>query len=62
MPPMTNTTKNAITHSSGTRHTGRPPHSVAIQANTWMPLGMAMSRLPTAKKLMPRKVSPVANM
>jgi hypothetical protein len=42
MPPSTKMKKNPATNHIGAVHRGRPSQIVAIQANTWMPDGMAM--------------------
>ena len=49
-------------NSMGTRSTGRPSHRVAIQAKTWIPVGMAMAALAAEKKPSDSSGSPVANM
>ena len=50
------------TNSIGTRSTGLPSHSVAIQANTWMPIGIAMAVLAAEKNESDSSGRPVVNM
>ena len=61
-PPTTKMVRYPATHSMGTLHTGRPLHSVAIQAKSWMPVGTATSMLATAKKACDKAGMPIANM
>ena len=50
-PPRTNTKKNPSTNSIGDFRLTSPSHNVAIQQNTWMPLGMAIMRLAAVKNV-----------
>ena len=49
-------------NSIGTRSTGLPSQSVAIQAKTWMPIGIAMAVLAAEKKESDMSGRPVVNM
>lgn len=46
----------------GTRSTGLPSQSVASQAKTWMPIGIAIAVLAAEKKERDSRGSPVAYM
>ena len=48
-PPATNTIRKPTSQSIGTLYTGRPSHSVASQAKTWIPVGIATSILAAEK-------------
>ena len=49
-PPSTKTTMNASANSNGGLKDGRPLQIVAIQAKTWMPLGMAIAHAGAAEE------------
>jgi hypothetical protein len=61
-PPMTNVNRNPRMKSIGVRRSGRPAMIVAIQANTWIPLGMVIIRLAAEKNVRAMAGMPVANM
>ena len=61
-PPTTKISRKPAIHSIGTLQTGRPLHSVAIHAKSWIPVGMATSMLATAKKACDKAGMPTANM
>jgi hypothetical protein len=48
-PPMVNVKMNPSAHSIGTRSWIEPPHIVAIQENTLIPVGTAMTMVAKAK-------------
>ena len=50
-PPMTKVTMKPTAKSIGVLKTGRPFQMVAIQAKTWMPLGMLTVMLAAVKKV-----------
>ena len=50
------------TNSDGVVERSRPAAMVAIQANTWMPLGSATAMLAAEKKLSDSAGMPVVNM
>ena len=53
-PPITKVTRKPKSHSIGRPIVGRPASSVAIHANTWMPVGTATIMLAAEKKMSPR--------
>ncbi|MOA42466.1 hypothetical protein D3C78_1645180 [compost metagenome] len=61
-PPATKITRNPTSHSIGRRNSGLPVHSVASQANIWIPVGIATSMLAAEKKACARCGMPTANM
>ena len=61
-PPQTKITRKPTSHSIGTWYSGRPTHSVAIQANTWMPVGIATSMLAAEKNACANCGIPTVNM
>ena len=54
--------QEAETNSEGVVKRRRPDAKVAIQANTWMPLGIATAMLAAEKKLSDSAGMPVVNM
>ena len=48
-PPIVNMKMKPIAHSIGVRKWTEPPHIVAIQEKTFMPVGTAMTMVANAK-------------
>ena len=48
-PPIVNTKMKPIAHKIGVRNLTEPPHIVAVQENTFTPVGTAITMLATAK-------------
>src|SRR6185312_4082315 len=61
-PPMLNSTTNAIANSMGASNVIEPPHMVAVQLNTFTPVGTAISMLPYMKNMSAPTGMPTANM
>jgi len=48
-PPITNKTINPKENKTGTVNTSLPPHIVAIQLNTFKPVGIAIIKVAAVK-------------
>jgi hypothetical protein len=61
-PPSVKMKRKPRMNKAGVASLRRPEAMVAIQANTWMPLGIATAMLAAEKKLSDMAGMPVVNM
>src|SRR3990170_968589 len=61
-PPTTNSIRKATAKSIGVAKCIFPPHMVAVQFNTFIPVGIAINMLAIAKKALKTLPRPTANM
>src|SRR5574338_889590 len=61
-PPIVNTKMKPVAHNMGGSKLSEPRHMVAVQLNTFTPVGTAISMVAYMKKSWPAAGMPVANM
>ncbi len=61
-PPMVKSIRKAMAKSIAVRSWSDPPHMVAVQLNTFTPVGTAINILVAAKKALNVLPNPTANM
>ena len=61
-PPIVNRNRNASANSIGVSKVSEPRHMVAVQLNTFTPVGTAISMVLSMKNICPASGMPTVNM